>query len=127
HMAEQPIESQREYVRTVIDPAVGAVLNEYRELGILEQTYVVFVSDHGHTPVVDDDRHALEADGDDEPPAVLENIGFRLRPLSLEMDDDADFQAAYAYQGAFAYIYLADRSTCPEPGMPCDWSRAPRM
>ena len=127
HVAEDPIESQREYVQTVIDPAAGAVLDAYRRLGLLEQTFVVFVSDHGHTPVIDDDRHALQAEGDDEPPAVLENIGFRMRPLSLDVAADDDFQAAIAYQGAFAYIYLADRSTCPEAGTPCDWSRAPRL
>jgi len=25
-----------------------------------------------------------------------------------------------------AYVYLADRSTCPKPGQRCDWSRPPR-
>ena len=127
HMAEQPLEDQRNYVTTVIDPAVGAVLNAYREAGILESTYVMFVSDHGHTPVIDDDRHALEAEGDDEPPAVIESAGFRMRPLSIDVDANDDFQAAIAYQGAFAYLYLADRSTCAAEGSPCDWSRAPRL
>lgn len=127
HMATNPVADQRSYVRTVIDPAVGAVLDAYRREGLLEQTYVLFISDHGHTPVVDDDRHALEAEGDDEPPAVLEQLGFRMRPLSIDVDEDDDFQAAIAYQGAFAYIYLADRSTCAQKNTPCDWSRAPRL
>jgi predicted AlkP superfamily pyrophosphatase or phosphodiesterase len=127
HLARNPIENQRSYVRSVLDPAVGAVLNAYREAQLLEQTYVVFVSDHGHTPVLEDDRHALEAEGDDEPPAVLEQVGFRMRPLSLDVAADDDFQAAIAYQGAFAYIYLADRSTCELEDTPCDWSRAPRL
>jgi hypothetical protein len=26
-----------------------------------------------------------------------------------------------------AYVYLADRSTCPQPGSRCDWRRAPRL
>lgn len=127
HVAENPIVEQRGYLRTIIDPAVGTVLNAYREAQVLDRTYVVFVSDHGHTPVRDDDRHALEAEGDDEPPAVLERVGFRMRPLTIDVDEDDDFQAAIAYQGAFAYIYLADRSTCVQEGAPCDWTRAPRL
>ena len=127
HIARDPIADQREYVSTVIDPAVGEVLDEYRRSGLLERTYIVFVSDHGHTPVLNDDRHALEAEGDDEPPALLERAGFRLRPFSLAVAAADDFQAAVAYQGAFAYIYLADRSTCAAPGAPCDWSRPPRL
>ena len=39
---------------------------------------------------------------------------------------EQDYQAAFAYQGAIAYVYLADRSTCPSPGMTCDWKRPPR-
>lgn len=127
HMAPHPIEDQRDYVSAVLDPAVGAVIGAYRDAGILDSTYVLFVSDHGHTPVIEDDRHALEAEGDDEPPAVLESAGFRMRPLSIDVPADDGFQAAVAYQGAFAYIYLADRSTCPRPDTPCDWSQPPRL
>jgi hypothetical protein len=127
HVARNPIDDQRDYVREVIDPAVGALLAEYRRAGLLDQTFIVFVSDHGHTPVLDDDRHALEASGDDEPPALIERAGFRMRPFSLDVDEDDDFQAAVAYQGAFAYVYLADRSTCTEAGTPCDWTRPPRL
>ena len=78
--------------------------------------------------MLDDDRHALEAEGEDEPSALLERVGFRMRPLKLELaDDEQDFQATMAYQGAFAYVYLADRSTCTSAGATCDWSRAPRL
>ncbi|MBR9990134.1 MAG: alkaline phosphatase family protein [Gemmatimonadetes bacterium] len=127
HIAHDPIADQRDYVRTIIDPAVGDVLSAYRNAGILDRTYIIFISDHGHTPVIDDDRHALEAEGDDEPTAVIEQAGFRMRPLSLDVDEDDDFQATVAYQGAFAYVYLADRSTCEQEGTPCDWMRAPRL
>ncbi|WNG35415.1 alkaline phosphatase family protein [Archangium violaceum] len=127
HVAGEPLEQQRRYVREVLDPLVGRVLDAYAEAGVLEDTYVLFVSDHGHTPVLGDDRHALSAQGDDEPTTVLERAGFRLRPLLLEVEPRArDFQAVVAYQGAMAYVYLADRSTCPEPGQRCDWSRPPR-
>jgi hypothetical protein len=128
HIAAHPLEDQRTYVNRVIDPSIGAVLHAYREAGVLDSTYVMIVSDHGHTPVLDDDRHALEAEGDDEPPALLEQVGFRMRPLKIELaDDEEDYQAVVAYQGAFAYVYLADRSTCAASGTRCDWSRAPRL
>jgi hypothetical protein len=117
HIADDPIVDQRRYLREVIDPAVGRILAAYDELGALDDTYVLFVSDHGHTPVLSDDRHALGTGEEGEPPSVLSLTGFRLRPDVLEPEEDEqDYQAAVAYQGAFAYVYLADRSTCPRAG-----------
>lgn len=128
HVAPRPLEDERRYLETVVDSAVGAVLAAYRRRGALEGTYVVFVSDHGHTPVLDDDRHSLGGEGESEPPAVLRRAGFRVRPPHLEVDEDeADHQAVLAYQGAFAYVYLADRSACPAEGDRCDWRRPPRL
>lgn len=128
HGADDALRQQAGYLREVIDPAMGAVVDAYARAGVLESTWFVIVSDHGHTPVLSDDRHALEAEGDDEPTAVLERAGFRLRPLVLEPgEDEQDYQAAVAYQGALAYIYLADRSTCERPGQTCAWSRPPRL
>jgi hypothetical protein len=127
HVAREPLEQQRRYVREVLDPLVGRVLDTYARAGVLDDTHVLFVSDHGHTPVLGDDRHALSAQGEDEPTTVLDRAGFRLRPLRLEVEPrERDFQAVVAYQGAMAYVYLADRSTCPKPGQRCDWSRPPR-
>jgi hypothetical protein len=128
HVAEHPLQDQMRYLREVIDPAVGEVLDAYQKAGALEGTWVMFVADHGHTPVLPDDLHALGTEGDDEPPALLRQAGFRVRPFHIEVDSaEQDFQAAVAYQGAFAYVYLADRSTCPQPGTRCDWKRAPRL
>jgi hypothetical protein len=87
---------------------------------------VIFVADHGHTPVLADDRHALGTGADGEPPAVLELAGFRPRVFELNPSAE-DYQAVVAYQGAMAYVYLADRSTCAAAGMRCDWMRAPRL
>ncbi|MGH7963954.1 MAG: hypothetical protein ACRERD_19385, partial [Candidatus Binatia bacterium] len=42
-------------------------------------------------------------------------------------EDEQDYQATVAYQGAMAYLYLADRSTCPAEGDRCDWQRPPRL
>lgn len=128
HVAEQPLEAQRGYVADVIDPAVGRLLQLYRDAGVMDDTWVLFVADHGHTPVLNDERHALGAEGEDDPVALLEQVGFRVRARKLELEDDEhDFQATVAYQGAFAYLYLADRSTCPTAGMRCDWMKAPRL
>ncbi|MBA3970374.1 MAG: alkaline phosphatase family protein [Gemmatimonadetes bacterium] len=128
HLAEQPLTDQRAYLREVIDNAIGRILDAYRRQGTLEDTYILFVADHGHTPVLSDDRNQLGTDERDEPPAVLRQAGFRVRPFVLEPDgDEQDYQATLAYQGAFAYVYLADRSSCPAPGTRCDWARAPRL
>ena len=56
---------------------------------------------------------------------VLTRIGFRLRPLEVETSND-DYTAAVAYQGAIAYVYLANRAICRE-GQKCDWSKPPRF
>jgi hypothetical protein len=127
HLAERPLEMQQAYIAEVIDPAVGRILELYRRAGALDDSYVLFVSDHGHTPVLNDARHALGPEGDGDPVDVLRHAGFRPRPPKLEVDDDErDFQATVAYQGAFAYVYLADRSTCVAAGEICDWARPPR-
>ncbi|QDG53674.1 alkaline phosphatase family protein [Persicimonas caeni] len=128
HVAKRPKQSQRRYMREVIDPLIGEVLDAYRERGALDDTYVLFISDHGFTPTKNDDRHALEWDGRDEPPQVLRHAGFRVRRDKLEVDDDErDYSAVVAYQGAMSYIYLADRSTCARRGSRCDWTKPPRF
>jgi len=73
-----------------------------------------------------DDVHALSMKGEHEPPALLAKTGFRVRPFQMEVPPEADFQAVVAYQGALAYVYLADRSTCAVAGTACDWARPPR-
>ena len=49
------------------------------------------------------------------------------RPLLTLADLDKDYQAVLAYQGFMAYVYLADRSTCPNEHDPCDWIKPPRF
>ncbi|HEU0054841.1 MAG TPA: alkaline phosphatase family protein, partial [Longimicrobium sp.] len=128
HVAPHPLVDEAHYVETVVDSAVGRILEAYRRRNALEGLTVLFVADHGHTPVLSDDAHSLGTDGDDEPPAVLEKAGFRVRPFELEpLNYDEDHQAVVAYQGAMAYVYLADRTTCPNDGDRCDWRRPPRL
>ena len=68
------------------------------------------IADHGHTPVLKDPHHALGADYSAGPAAVVQAAGFRPRKLVLNPGkDEQDYQSAFAYQGAIAYVYLADR------------------
>lgn len=126
HQVERPLERQQQYLSEVTGPLMEEVLALYREQGALDSTFVLVVSDHGHTPVLSDDRHSLHVGGDDEPPAVLRQAGFRVRPHELQTEAD-DYQAVLAYHGFMAFVYLADRGSCPQPGTRCDWSAPPRL
>jgi hypothetical protein len=128
HIAEEgPDPARRAYLRDVVDPLIGRLAEQLANRHALDDRWVVVTSDHGHSEVLRDDAHALSMDGDDEPPALLAKSGFRVRPFKLDVPPDADFQAVLAYQGAMAYVYVADRSTCAQPGQPCDWTRPPRF
>jgi hypothetical protein len=125
---DEPLPMQVAYLESVVDKAIGSVLEAYAQLGVLDETFVLFIADHGHTPVLDDDRHALGTEGEDEPPALIEKTGFRMRKFVLNpREAEKDYQATVAYQGAIAYLYLADRSTCPRKGDRCEWQRPPRF
>src|SRR5688572_24043247 len=128
HHAElEPDRARTAYLVEVLDPALRELAARLER--VRADRFVVVVSDHGHTDVIADDAHALALDEQQDPPAVLTGAGFRLRPFQLTVEDGdpgADFQAVLAYQGAMAYVYLADRSTCARPGQRCDWSRPPR-
>lgn len=126
HASTPPLEVQQNHLETVIAPGLAQILDAYARAGVLEDTWIIVVADHGHTPVQHDDEHALGTDPETDPPAVLTEVGFRVRPPQLTVNTD-DYSAVLAYQGAFAYVYLADRSTCPEAGDRCDWSAPPRF
>jgi len=130
HVVPHALDEQRAYLSEVLDPAMDRVIAYYEAHGEAEQLWVMVISDHGHTPVLDDDTHSLGVglgEGEsDEPTAILGHAGFRVRPFELDTDV-IDYQAVVAYQGAIAYVYLADRSSCPDEGQRCDWNRAPRL
>ena len=125
HEAKDPLNSQMRYLSKVTDPLVGEVLDEYRKKGI-NNLYVVFISDHAHIPTIDNESNELGT-GNDSPFTVVHDAGFRVRKPSLIVDPENDFQAVLAYQGFMAYVYLADRSTCPKDGNVCDWRKPPRF
>ncbi len=126
HQAPNPLPSQLEYLSSVTDQGVGQVLDEYRKKNALDDTYVIFIADHGQTPTLNDNEHALGADGDATPFTIVRDAGFRVRKAKLTLAaNEQDYQAVLAYQGFMAYVYLADRSTCRAPGSRCDWSKPP--
>ncbi len=128
HASPDPLNAQVGYLEDYTDQAVGQVLEAYRKLDALSNTYVIFVSDHGHTPTMNDDRHRLGPDDLGSPFATLKAAGFRVRKASLTLStSEQDYQAVIASQGFMAYVYLADRSTCQAVGQTCDWSRPPRF
>ncbi|MBF6567674.1 MAG: alkaline phosphatase family protein [Candidatus Binataceae bacterium] len=126
HRAGNPLHDESVYIEEVTDPAVGRVIDYYRQHQMLDKTYILFVADHGHTPAMPDNRHALGNDTDRSLPRLLEGKGFRVRPPALDTTNQ-DYQAVMAYQGVMAYIYLANRSKCAKQGMKCDWTRPPRF
>jgi len=128
HEAKDPLNSEVNYLEQVTDKNVGEVLDLYRKKNALDGTYVMFIADHGHIPVMNDHAHALAATGKDSPFELVRQQGLRVRKPTVDVTTgDDDFQAVLAYQGFMAYIYLADRSTCAAPGKKCDWSRPARL
>lgn len=128
HAAEDPLNSQIQYLEHVTDGAIGQVLDEYRKHHALDKTYIIFISDHAHIPTMNDEKHRLGSDDESPPFRAVAKAGFRVRRASLILDDiDKDFQAVFAYQGSMAYLYLADRTTCPKEHDRCDWHKPPRF
>jgi predicted AlkP superfamily pyrophosphatase or phosphodiesterase len=123
---EGPDVARKNYMREIVDPAIGALHKRLREKNALDNLYVVVTSDHGHTEVMKDDAPALSTKDGNDPPAVLEKAGYRVRPFEAEVNDSNPFRSVLAYQGAIAYVYLADRSTCAAQSTVCDWTRPPR-
>ena len=128
HSAETgPDAVRREYLKEVLDPILGRLKGVLDQQGALRERYVVITSDHGHTGVVRQEKHALSTELDNDPPDVLTRSGFSVRPFELEVEAEHPFQSVLAYGGAMAYVYLADRSTCVDESAPCDWAKPPRF
>jgi hypothetical protein len=128
HAAPDRLAGQTRYLEHVTDGCVGQVLAEYRRAGVINNTYVIFISDHAHTPTLDDKRNELGTGDKHSPFEAVHKAGFRVRGASLFIPNtDDDYQAVLAYQGFMAYIYLADRSTCPHDDDRCDWKKPARF
>lgn len=127
HVAEEgPDEARRTYLKEVTDLTLAKLVARLQKRGALDDRCVIVTADHGHTQVMHDKEHALSTTGKDDPPEVLRKAGYRVRPFNLKVDKDDDFDAVFVGGGATAYVYVADRSACPNPKTKCDWARAPR-
>lgn len=118
-------EAQQAYIREEVDPAIGEALELYQASGVLDRTTVVVVSDHGHVETLEDDRHSLDTGGRDEPPALLDSLGYRLRDFTIA-SDSSDANVVMIYDEAVAMLTVANGTTCQQ-GRPCDWTAAPRL
>lgn len=127
HAQSGPDSARRAYLREVLDPSLAPLLETMKSDGFLDDAWVIVLSDHGHTDVLHDDAHALSTEGSDEPPEVLRRAGFRVRPFQWHVEDSNDYQTVLAYNGAMAFVYAADRSSCTAEGERCDWSRPARF
>jgi hypothetical protein len=123
---EGPDVARRDYLVQVLDPAIGSLRRRLEQRDALHNRYVVLVSDHGHTEVPKDARHALATESHGDPPEILQKAGFSVRPFKGDVAPSVPFQSVLAYEGAVAYVYLADRSTCPRKTAACDWKKPPR-
>lgn len=120
--------AQIDYLEAEIDPHLGKILDLWGEAGALGETYVLVVSDHGHTATLADGLHSLGGGSEraDRPAVLVDSLGYRLRDFSVDADtSDADL--VMIYDEAVAMLYAADRSTCPADGDVCDWRAAPRL
>jgi hypothetical protein len=128
HVAEEgPNDARRKYLVEVIEPSIGDLLKKLRERNALANRYVVLTSDHGHTPVVYDEEHAMAAKGGSGAvPELMKKAGYRVRPFRISVSANDDFDAVLAEGGATAYVYVANRAGCPNPHDVCDWREPPR-
>ena len=127
HVADEgPDQARRAYLREVADPAIGKLAEALRARDALSDRWVVLTSDHGHTAVRYDEKHALWTEGEDSPSGIIRKTGYQLRPFEEKVDADVRFDAVLAEGGATSYVYVADRSACPKTKGPCDWKKPPR-
>jgi len=128
HASKNPLASQTRYLEQITDPAVGRMIEEYAKKGVLDGTYIIFISDHAHIETLNDEQHTLGTDDEHSPYTAVAKGGFRVRGAVLNIPEINDnYQAVLAYQGFMANIYLADRSTCRAEHSRCDWSKPARL
>ncbi len=109
--------SQPAYLRDVVDPQVGRLLDALETYGMLEDTLFVLVSDHGQIEVVPDDRHSIRLGFPFD-----RELGHVFGALGLDVHDipgeDPACDAVMGLNGGLAYVYLQHRAS--------RWADAPR-
>jgi hypothetical protein len=109
--------SQPTYLRQVVDPQVGRLLDTLAAHRMLKCALFVLVSDHGQTQVTPDDRHTIRLGFPFD-----RELGHVFAALGLDVHDvpgeDPACDAVMGLNGGLAYVYLRHR-TGP-------WSTPPR-
>lgn len=100
--------SQPAYLRDVIDPQIGRLLDALEMREGLEDTLFVLVSDHGQIEVVPDDRHSIRLGFpfDRELGHVFEALGLDVHDIPGE---DPACDAVMGLNGGLAHVYLQHR------------------
>ncbi|MDB4953650.1 MAG: hypothetical protein JWO36_1219 [Myxococcales bacterium] len=123
HIAKEgPDEARRKYLAEIVDTGVGKIVDVLRRRDALANRWVIITADHGHTPVVHDDVHAIMTVAAD----VLTHAGFRVRKFAREVPATDPFNAVLAFGGAMAYVYIADRGQCAGEHDACPWGEPAR-
>ena len=109
--------AQQEYLARVVDPLMGKLADGLRSAGMLENTLVAVVSDHGQIEVVPDDRHSLRLSFpfDREMGSLFDALGLDVHDKPGE---GPNCDAVVASNGGLAQVYLR--------GKQAEWSDLPR-
>lgn len=101
--------SQPAYLRDVVDPQIGRLLDALEMHGMLDGTLFVLVSDHGQIEVVPDDRHSIRLGFpfDRELGHVFEALGLDVHDVPGE---DPACDAVMGLNGGLAHVYLQHRA-----------------
>ncbi len=101
--------SQPGYLREVIDPQIGRLLEALAAHGMLHGALFVLVSDHGQVEVTPDDRHAIRLGFpfDRELGHVFSALGLDVHDIPGE---DPACDAVMGLNGGLAHVYLQHRA-----------------
>jgi len=100
--------SQPAYLRDVVDPQIGRLLDRLETHGMLDGTLFVLVSDHGQIEVIPDDRHSIRLGFpfDRELGHVFQALGLDVHDIPGE---DPACDAVMGLNGGLAHVYLQHR------------------
>jgi hypothetical protein len=101
--------SQPAYLRDVIDPCIGRMLDALETHGMSKDTLFVLVSDHGQIEVAPDDRHAIRLGFPFD-----RELGHVFAALGLDVHDipgeDPACDAVMGLNGGLGHVYLQHRA-----------------
>ena len=100
---------QPAYLREVVDPQIGRLLDALEARGLLANSLFVLVSDHGQIEVIPDDRHSIRLGFpfDRELGHVFQALGLDVHDIPGE---DPACDAVAGLNGGLAHVYLQHRA-----------------